>query len=153
MSSLISLRTRARVPPSFNLQDSFSDDRTSYWRCQIPKKKVIGDANSIPINLHKMWMVFIPFISCLKSNSIAWSPRTFLAPCRQTRFFLANMSTWTWPFVSETKGQPLFSILSQKLHQLLRPVSVEISWPCYQCIHILEIVQKSFIPMKLSLLP
>jgi len=106
--------------------------------------------NSTPINLHKMWMVFIPFISCLKSNSIAWSPRTFLAPCRQTRFFLANMSTWTWPFVSETKGQPLFSILSQKLHQLLRPVSVEISWPCYQCIHILEIVQKSFIPMKLS---
>ena len=27
-----------------------------------------------------------------------------------------------------------------------------ISWPCYQCIHILKIVQKSFIPMKLSLL-
>ena len=67
-----------------------------------------------------MWMVCIPFISCLKSNSIAWSPRTFLAPCRQTCIFLANMSTWTWPFVGETKGQPLFSILSQKLHQLLK---------------------------------
>jgi len=67
-----------------------------------------------------MWMVFIPFISCLSLNSIAWSPRTFLAPCRQTRIFLANMCTWTWPFVSETKGQPLFLILSQKLHQLLK---------------------------------
>jgi hypothetical protein len=36
---------------------------------------------------------------------------------------------------------------------VVRPVSMEISWPCCQCIHILKTMQNSFIPIKLSLLP
>jgi hypothetical protein len=34
-----------------------------------------------------------------------------------------------------------------------RPLSVRISWHCFQYIQTLETVQKSFIPMKLSLFP
>jgi hypothetical protein len=91
----------------------------------------------------RVWLLVramhLVFIDCSLSAFIApWllvGCDSLAAPCLKCKLTL-----FTAPW----------SLRRRLIRWWLRPVSVEISWPCYQCIHILKTVQSSFISFHMT---
>jgi hypothetical protein len=72
---------------------------------------------------------------------------------RRSLGFVARRSLTKGKRQSGIRLSPFWKKERQTVSSTVRPVSAGISCHCFQHIQILETVQKSFIPMKLSLLP